>query len=402
MVSAPRIGQVSPSTAPDASPIPPTYIPELSVDRLSGGTISGAVIEVGDDGVIKAGLGRTTVELVKEGLFGYIDNVEVFHLADGELFVKGTVQADDGYFAGALVGNAISGASIDGSTITGGTITIGSGDAVFRASQLGIQLGSGDWLTAPFTVDTTGRLTAHNATITGTIATADSGARTVIGQGLANSYPAGRIDMWSGLAGETIPASITQQRVVGSSYGNQLVVDAGKDPVLNIYGGKLVLRSEQDGTGLKYAVAAIFADQTSVSGELAVNHKFWELTAQGPAADQWNFDPNATPGTPGTGYARIWKEPTGAVFVQGSFKATQAWVNGTVISNITDPALKIYYHSRFIRGFVGGTTPVEIEVMPPADANPNTPATLVCRGGVPVNSRVEIFGFWPTVEAPLA
>lgn len=179
-MSSPRISQTLPRTTPPAV-VEPTYIPELTADRIATGELTGAVITVGEDGVIKAGLGSTTVEIVKDGLFGYIDNQLAFRLAEGKLFVKGTVEADDGYFAGTVTAESlIAGADIRGSNISGGTITIGDGSSVFRAGALGIALG-GDFLTAPFRVTPEGQLTAQDAVITGTITGSEIVGSTIIG-----------------------------------------------------------------------------------------------------------------------------------------------------------------------------------------------------------------------------
>lgn len=284
MSTAPRIGQVLPSTTPIVDPIPPTYVPELSADRISAGRITGAVIEVGENGVIRAGQGDTSIELVQGGLFGYVDNALVFRLADGELFVKGTIEADDGYFAGDLVGAHIYGSMIEGAEITGGTITIGVNDAVFRASPLGISLGSTEWSTAPFRVDATGRLTASAATIVGTItgseiigstitgtdivgstvATAEIGPRIIVDQFISATESWGNIRFFADVAGET-PAQI-MARTIGSTKTFSLVT--GVDGGTGELGPELHMTVESDGAGGWRRVVDIDADLVRIGGRV--------------------------------------------------------------------------------------------------------------------------------------
>lgn len=402
MVSAPRIGQVLPSTTNDADPIPPTYIAELSADKIVTGVLSGAVVTVGDDGVIKAGIGSTTVEVVKEGIYGYVENAEVFRLANGELFVKGTIEADDGYFAGDLVGNAIFGATIDGSAITGGTISIGSGDAVFRASQLGIQLGSGNWLTAPFTVDATGRLKATDATISGTIQSAAAGGRTVITRSTVNGYQVGRVEFWTGLEGET-PSALTSTRRTntGNVIGTELALESGYDPVFASYGPRMQLRVERYVPTLPpFRLIAMDADQVNVTGELNAQNESVDVSFDTARADHYYFDLNSTPGTPGVGHVRIWRDAVGVQHIQGSMRASVALTSGAVVGHLPDGYGPVG-HSRFITGLVNGTEPVEFEVTSQTSATAFAAITYRSAVTIAANDRVELHGALPRVEQPM-
>jgi hypothetical protein len=170
-VTSPRIGQVAPQTVSTDDPIQPVYIPELTADKISTGSLTAATITVGDDGRIVAGdaVGSRT-ELNADGLFGYKDNTEIFHLADGELRLTGYIYALGGEFTGTVSAATILGSDIQGSQISGGTITIGTGDAIFRASNFGIQLGSGSFPDAPFRVTPDGTMYATNAYLSGTVA----------------------------------------------------------------------------------------------------------------------------------------------------------------------------------------------------------------------------------------
>lgn len=394
MVSAPRIGQVLPSTSEDRDPIPPTYIPELVADKIASGEITGAVIAVGDDGVIKAGLGSTTVELVKEGLFGYVDNQLVFRLADGELFVKGTIEADDGYFSGELNGAHIFGSSIDASTITGGSITIGSDDAVFRASQLGIQLGSGDWLTAPFKVDTTGRLTANNATISGTVRTAENGGRVVMTRttDIWNNQ-VGRIELWGGIAGEQ-PASLTQRRS-GQSSGNQLVVDGGYDPIFSKEAPKIYMSVKQR-VGVptppgqpepSYAEMLFVADQTEFRGPLKARNPVTAL-AFTAVATHWS--------TVDGDQVKAWRDVDYGLVVQGTMRTLSALSSGTVVATLPSTVLLDLtpLRTRSILGLVNGVTPMEFEYRQNGD--------LVCMGSIAADARVVLTGHLPPDQADVS
>jgi|GEM_PF-3500375 len=60
-------------------------------------------------------------------------------------------------------------ADADGNLSIIGKFTTGSGNAIFKANENGIALGSGTWADAPFRVDLSGNLTATSANISGNI-----------------------------------------------------------------------------------------------------------------------------------------------------------------------------------------------------------------------------------------
>lgn len=385
-MTAPRIGQTIAPQVPAQDAVEPVYIPELSVDKLSGGTITGAVIEVGDDGMISAGLGDTTVELIKEGLYGYQNGAQVFRLADGGLYVKGTIEADDGYFSGEVVG-----ATITGSTLLGGTITIGSGSSIFRASELGIQLGSGNWLTAPFTVDLEGNLTATQATIAGTYQTAETGGRTVLTRGTQYGFQTGRLEFWAGVSGEE-PAAITGRRLDGGN-SIELVIEAGYDPVLLQKGPSMFMNVE--GTvGNTKAVLSIFATETQIWGRTILHQQMFLLPFNTSVANHW-AGTDVTSTAVQAGGVMYWADPAGGIAISGAIKAVAAWTNGSVLATLdnTNVDLPSYWTPRSFLGLVGGVDPVELELQQNGQ--------LVSRGTVAINSRVIIMGVTPRIDPPV-
>jgi hypothetical protein len=95
---------------------------------------------------------------------------------DGNLEVKGTINATAGNFSGditstaTITGGIIAGASITGSTITGGSLRIGSASttSVFKVDPTsGLWLGAQNFVDAPFSVSLNGYLKASSGMIAG-------------------------------------------------------------------------------------------------------------------------------------------------------------------------------------------------------------------------------------------
>lgn len=399
-MTTPRIGQTIAPQRTSNPAVEPSYVPELSADRITSGSITASTVEVGEDGAIRAGGALSYAELVADGLHGYVEGQEVFRLARGELYVKGTIEADNGYFSGDVVG-----ATITGSTLIGGTITIGSGSSVFRASEQGIQLGSKDWNVAPFKVDLNGTMTATDANISGTIQSSGSGGRIRIGQSDQYGYPTGVIEFYSGLVGES-PAAISARRP-GVGVPQEIAIEAGYDPTAQIYGPKMLFRTEGVYDGTSYstwnAIGQFYGTSFRFESTVSCRNITLDLPLNTTAAAQYdNTAVGMAPYDQYHGRCKVWSDAAQTVFIDGDLTASTAWSNGTVIGYLPQAYLNAY---RSRRGFalVNGTTPVEIEVIGSSAGASGTPpaGAVVCRGAVTSGARATLHVVVPRIDMGL-
>lgn len=118
--------------------------------------------------VFKVEVGGTNVGDVTIGNYAGNEGM-LWDQSAGTFYIRGTMSAGDINASNVSITN-IDADNITSGTLSGRSVTIGSGNAIFKATSSGIQLGHATFGSAPFRVDMDGNVTATSVTISGVLA----------------------------------------------------------------------------------------------------------------------------------------------------------------------------------------------------------------------------------------